>query len=61
MPFLMDAKRFASKSADAIERRVRYATFPWQMRIVGMLLHVMPRWLYDTLFEKMPRKPRASE
>jgi short-subunit dehydrogenase len=61
MPFLMDADRFASKSADAIERRVRYATFPWQMRIVGMLLHVMPRWLYDTLFEKMPRKPRASE
>jgi hypothetical protein len=40
---------------------VRYATFPWQMRIAGMLLHVLPRWLYDLAFEKAPRKPRAQE
>jgi hypothetical protein len=25
------------------------------------VLHVLPRWLYDMLFEKAPRKPRASE
>jgi short-subunit dehydrogenase len=61
MPFLMDADRFAAKSADAIARKVRYATFPWQMRIVGMLLHVSPRWLYDFAFERAPRKPRAGE
>ncbi|KND61331.1 Oxidoreductase, short-chain dehydrogenase/reductase family [Candidatus Burkholderia verschuerenii] len=61
IPFLMNADRFASKAADAIARRVRYATFPWQMRIAGMLLHVLPRWLYDALFEKAPRKPRAGE
>jgi hypothetical protein len=61
MPFLMDTARFASKAADAIARGVRYATFPWQMRIAGMLLHVLPRWLYDPLFEKAPRKPRADD
>ena len=22
-------------------------------------LHVLPRWLYDRLFEKAPRKPKA--
>ncbi|SAK97676.1 short chain dehydrogenase [Caballeronia calidae] len=61
MPFLMDADRFAAKTADAIERKVRYATFPWQMRIAGMVLHALPRWLYDAIFERAPRKPRASE
>ncbi|KND58814.1 Oxidoreductase, short-chain dehydrogenase/reductase family [Candidatus Paraburkholderia schumanniana] len=60
MPFLMDADRFAAKAAGVIERRVRYATFPWQMRIAGMLLHALPRWLYDALFERAPRKPRKS-
>ncbi|SAL14608.1 SDR family oxidoreductase [Caballeronia humi] len=59
MPFLMDADKFAARTADAISRRTRYATFPWQMRIAGALLHVMPRWLYDRLFERAPRKPRG--
>jgi short-subunit dehydrogenase len=61
MPFLMDADVFAIKTADAIERKVRFATFPWQMRVAGALLHVVPRWLYDRLLEKAPRKPRADE
>jgi short-subunit dehydrogenase len=60
MPFLMDADRFAAKTADAIARKARYATFPWQMRVAGMLLHATPRWLYDRVFEKAPRKPRTS-
>lgn len=61
MPFLMDADAFAMKTADAIERKVRFATFPWQMRVAGALLHVVPRWLYDRLLEKAPRKPRTGE
>jgi short-subunit dehydrogenase len=60
MPFLMDADTFAAKTADAIARRVRYATFPWQMRVAGALLHVVPRWLYDRIFERAPRKPRGA-
>jgi short-subunit dehydrogenase len=61
MPFLMDAGTFARKTADAIERKARYATFPWQMRVAGALLHATPRWLYDMLFEKAPRKPRKGD
>jgi hypothetical protein len=38
---------------------VRFAVFPWPMRIVATLLGCLPRWLYDRLFEKAPRKPRA--
>ena len=61
MPFLMDADRFAAKVADAVERKKRFAVFPWQMRFAAMLLHVLPRWLYDAVFEKAPRKPRAAQ
>jgi short-subunit dehydrogenase len=61
MPFLMNADVFAAKAADAIARQVRFATFPWQMRVAGALLHVLPRFLYDRLFEKAPRKPRGVE
>jgi short-subunit dehydrogenase len=59
MPFLMDADRFAEKAAGAIARKVRFAVFPWPMRIVAALLGCLPRWLYDLVFEKAPRKPRA--
>jgi len=60
MPFLMDAERFAEKAAGAIARQVRFAVIPWPMRIVATLLGCLPRWLYDRLFEKAPRKPRAA-
>jgi len=60
MPFLMDADRFAAKTADAIARGTAFAVFPWPMRIVAALLHVLPRWLYDRAFERAPRKPRAA-
>jgi short-subunit dehydrogenase len=60
MPFLMDAERFAEKAAGAIARKVRFAVIPWPMRIVATLLGCLPRWLYDRLFEKAPRKPRAA-
>jgi hypothetical protein len=26
---------------------------------VASLLHLMPRWLYDALFSRAPRKPRG--
>jgi short-subunit dehydrogenase len=61
MPFLMDADRFAAKVAHAIERKTTFAVFPWPMRVAAAALHVLPRWLYDRLFEKAPRKPRAPE
>jgi short-subunit dehydrogenase len=60
MPFLMDADRFAARSADAIERGVSFAVFPWPMRVVAMLLRALPRWVYDRAFEKAPRKPRTA-
>src|ERR1700744_5899171 len=60
MPFLMDADRFAAKVARAVERQGSFAGFPWQMRVAAMLLHGLPRLVYDRVFERAPRKPRAA-
>jgi short-subunit dehydrogenase len=60
MPFLMDAKVAARKMANAIDRRKRFYVLPWQMAIVGWVLRRLPRWLYDVLFARAPRKPRRS-
>ncbi|MXN79972.1 SDR family oxidoreductase [Burkholderia sp. 4701] len=60
MPFLMDADRFAARAAETIAQQRPFRVIPWQMGVVAKVLHVMPRWLYDRLFEKAPRKPKAS-
>jgi short-subunit dehydrogenase len=59
MPFLIDADRFAWHAVDAISRGRPYVIIPWPMRPVAVFLRVMPRWLFDTLFARAPRKPRA--
>ena len=59
MPFLMDAERFAERALRAIAAQDAFRVIPWQMGLVAKILHVAPRWLYDRLFEKAPRKPRA--
>ncbi|MGO4332540.1 SDR family oxidoreductase [Cupriavidus sp. M-11] len=59
MPFLMDADDFARKAVRAIAAGRRFAVVPWQMGVVASILHLMPRWLYDALFARAPRKPRG--
>jgi NAD(P)-dependent dehydrogenase (short-subunit alcohol dehydrogenase family) len=58
MPFLMKAERAASLIARAIARRRRFYVLPWQMALVGRVLKVLPRPLYDFAFAHAPRKPR---
>ena len=58
MPFLIGADRAARSIARAIARRRRFYVLPWPMALVGALLRVLPRPLYDTLFRYAPRKPR---
>ncbi|MFC0398083.1 SDR family oxidoreductase [Paraburkholderia rhizosphaerae] len=60
MPFLMDVDHFARKAADAIEQKKRYIVLPWPMRVVAMILHVVPRWLYDAAMKNAAHKPRAA-
>jgi short-subunit dehydrogenase len=58
MPFLLPADAAARRMLRAIDRRAPYAIIPWQMRLVGSLLRVVPVALYDALFARAPRKPR---
>jgi short-subunit dehydrogenase len=60
MPFLISPDRAARSIARAIARRRRFCIVPWPMAIVGCVLRVLPRPLYDVLFRHAPRKPRRS-
>lgn len=58
MPFLLDADAAAERIAGAIARRKRFYVLPWQMALVGRLLRLLPRPVYDAAFAQAPRKPR---
>ena len=61
MPFLLSADEAARRIMRAIARRQRFYVLPWPMAIVGRVLRILPRPLYDVLFAHAPRKPRLSE
>jgi short-subunit dehydrogenase len=58
MPFLIGADKAARLIARAIERRARFYVLPWPMALVGRVLRLLPRPLYDAAFARAPRKPR---
>ena len=58
MPFLLSADEAARRVVRAIERRTRFYVLPWPMAIVGRVLGLLPRPIYDALFAHAPRKPR---
>jgi NAD(P)-dependent dehydrogenase (short-subunit alcohol dehydrogenase family) len=59
MPFMLEADDAAKRVARAIERQTAFTVIPWQMGLVGRLLKLLPRWLYDLLFAHAPHKPRG--
>jgi hypothetical protein len=58
MPFMIPADVAAKRMAGAIARRRGHVVIPWQMGIVGALLRILPRAIYDRMFARAPRKPR---
>ena len=59
MPFKMSPRTAANKVARCIAQRRAYAVIPWQMAWVARLLKWLPIPVYDSVFEKAPRKPRG--
>lgn len=47
MPFLMELDDAIPHFVRAIERKKRFAAFPWQLATVVRLAKFMPAWLYD--------------
>ena len=59
MPFLIEVDRAATLMMRAIARRRRWYVLPWQMRLPGGVLRLLPRPVFDALFARAPRKPRS--
>ncbi|MFZ6658448.1 SDR family oxidoreductase [Undibacterium sp. TJN19] len=60
MPFLMPVRRFSVAALKAIAGGESYRVIPWQMGIVAKILRILPNWLYDPVFARARRKPRAN-
>jgi short-subunit dehydrogenase len=58
MPFLIDADEAVVRFARAIDARTSFTVVPWSMGIAARVLRILPNWLYDRVFSRMPRKPR---
>ena len=58
MPFLIDVDEAVVRFARAIEAKTSFTVIPWSMGIAARVLRVIPNWLYDRVFSRMPRKPR---
>jgi hypothetical protein len=59
MPFLIDADEAARRMARVISAKRRFAVIPWQMALVSIVLRRLPRWLYDRMAARAPRKARG--
>jgi short-subunit dehydrogenase len=59
MPFLMEVDVAAQKIARIIQRKQRFAIFPWQMGLIGRLMKLMPARLWDWVMKRAPHKPRS--
>ncbi len=58
MPFLIDVDEAVIRFARAIDARSSFTVIPWTMGVAGRILRMVPNWLYDRVFTRMPRKPR---
>ena len=61
MPFILPVDRAANLMVRAIAHRRRFYVLPWQMALVGRLLRILPRPLYEAAFARAKRKPRARD
>ena len=58
MPFLIDVDEAVVRFARAIDAKTSFTVIPWSMGVAARVLRVVPNWLYDRVFSRMPRKPR---
>lgn len=58
MPFLIDVDDAVVRFAKAIDAKTSFTVIPWTMGVAARVLRLVPNWLYDRVFTRMPRKPR---
>ena len=60
MPYLISAERAADLIVQAIASGRRFYILPWQMRLLGRALAVLPRPIFDRVLARAARKPRGA-
>jgi len=58
MPFIMPVDKAAISFINAIRKKKKFIIIPWQMKIIGYLMHILPIFIWDFLAKKGPRKKR---
>src|SRR5690606_34609982 len=49
MPYLMELEPAVAKLAAAIEKKKKFAAFPWQLALLVKAGRLFPAWLYDRI------------
>ena len=58
MPFIITVEDAVVRFARAIDAGASFTVIPWTMGIAARALRILPNWLYDRLFSRLPRKVR---
>lgn len=56
MPFFMPAEKAAAIIAERVEKNVGLIAFPWEMRFSAWMMSILPNWLSDYFYSKLPHK-----
>ncbi len=56
MPFFMEADKAAAIIAERLSRNVGLIAFPWPMRFVSWLGSILPNWLSEFIYSRLPYK-----
>jgi hypothetical protein len=56
-PFSLTLQRAVTKIEHAIDRKVGFYAFPWQMAMPMRFLYILPGWLFDPLARMYPSLP----
>lgn len=56
MPFFMEADKAAEIIAKGITKNKGIIAFPWQLRFATWLVSILPNWLSDKIYGRLPEK-----
>ena len=56
MPFLMSGEKAANIIGSRMERNIGLIAFPWQMRFAVWVLAILPNFLSNYIYSKVPKK-----
>lgn len=56
MPFFWQTEKAAAVIGERIEKNVALIAFPWQMRIAAWFGSILPNWLSNFIYSKLPYK-----